>query len=116
MTSKGRLSFFFSSRRRHTRCYRDWSSECALPICEEVAQRAAERVAAGRAGQGGMVGVQEDDDRRQARVGCAENPRQAGEGVPKAVGGAPERQQLQIGRASCRERGEIAGGARTVEE
>src|SRR5687768_18051822 len=24
--------FFFSSRRRHTRCSRDWSSECALPI------------------------------------------------------------------------------------
>src|SRR5687768_17749339 len=23
---------FFSSRRRHTRCSRDWSSECALPI------------------------------------------------------------------------------------
>src|SRR5690625_3111518 len=26
------LSFFFSSRRRHTRWPRDWSSECALPI------------------------------------------------------------------------------------
>src|SRR3989440_1345132 len=25
--------FFFSSRRRHTRSDRDWSSECALPIC-----------------------------------------------------------------------------------
>src|SRR5207245_5943751 len=24
--------FFFSSRRRHTRCYRDWSQTCALPI------------------------------------------------------------------------------------
>src|SRR2546421_1640519 len=24
--------FFFSSRRRHTRSDRDWSSECALPI------------------------------------------------------------------------------------
>src|SRR2546429_8806848 len=24
--------FFFSSRRRHTRCSRDWSSTCALPI------------------------------------------------------------------------------------
>src|SRR3989449_4708668 len=24
--------FFFSSRRRHTRCSRDWSSACALPI------------------------------------------------------------------------------------
>src|SRR6266498_5214080 len=26
--------FFFSSRRRHTRCGRDWSSDCALPIFE----------------------------------------------------------------------------------
>src|SRR5690606_40612892 len=25
-------SFFFSSRRRHTRFSRDWSSDCALPI------------------------------------------------------------------------------------
>src|SRR5205809_7285095 len=25
--------FFFSSRRRHTRCSRDWSSDVALPIC-----------------------------------------------------------------------------------
>src|SRR6266576_2126684 len=27
-----RVFFFFSSRRRHTRSLRDWSSECALPI------------------------------------------------------------------------------------
>src|SRR6266498_4501597 len=26
--------FFFSSRRRHTRCGRDWSSDCALPISD----------------------------------------------------------------------------------
>src|SRR5687768_9088402 len=26
------FSFFFSSRRRHTRCSRDWSQTCALPI------------------------------------------------------------------------------------
>src|ERR1035438_5228312 len=25
--------FFFSSRRRHTRCLSDWSQTCALPIC-----------------------------------------------------------------------------------
>src|SRR5204863_3328194 len=28
-----RVSFFFSSRRRHTRSLRDWSQTCALPIC-----------------------------------------------------------------------------------
>src|SRR5207245_5696514 len=26
------LLFFISSRRRHTRCYRDWSSDVCLPI------------------------------------------------------------------------------------
>src|SRR3712207_7985240 len=26
------MFFFFSSRRRHTRYWRDWSSTCALPI------------------------------------------------------------------------------------
>src|SRR5690349_23398551 len=29
------LIFFFSSRRRHTRSLRDWSSTCALPISTE---------------------------------------------------------------------------------
>src|SRR5688572_32739962 len=28
------LFFFFSSRRRHTRFDCDWSSTCALPICQ----------------------------------------------------------------------------------
>src|SRR3989337_3617270 len=26
--------FFFASRRRHTRCYRDWSSDVCLPISD----------------------------------------------------------------------------------
>src|SRR5207247_7898718 len=30
------LAFFFSCRRRHTTSTRDWSSECALPICQSV--------------------------------------------------------------------------------
>src|SRR6266852_8669875 len=29
--------FFFSSRRRHTRCYRDWSSDvCSSDLCRHV--------------------------------------------------------------------------------
>src|SRR5437588_7029683 len=31
------FSFFFSSRRRHTRSLCDWSSECALPISAALA-------------------------------------------------------------------------------
>src|SRR5438105_5237615 len=34
--SGGVMIFFFSSRRRHTRSTRDWSSECALPISVNV--------------------------------------------------------------------------------
>src|SRR5207247_5959663 len=33
--------FFFSSRRRHTRSTRDWSSECALPISSPTTDRSA---------------------------------------------------------------------------
>src|SRR6266852_8274255 len=34
-------SFFFSSRRRHTRCYRDWSSDvCSSDLPEEAGARA----------------------------------------------------------------------------
>src|SRR6266852_7323814 len=30
-----RFFFFFSSRRRHTRCYRDWSSDvCSSDLCD----------------------------------------------------------------------------------
>src|SRR2546422_4164914 len=39
----GWFCFFFSSRRRHTRCSRDWSSDCALPISVLPAHRAGER-------------------------------------------------------------------------
>src|SRR5207245_7266784 len=39
---RSRLSFLFSSRRRHTRCYRDWSSDvCSsdLPVLPRVSTR-----------------------------------------------------------------------------
>src|SRR6266542_5931940 len=32
-----KFSFFFSSRRRHTRCYRDWSSDVCSSDLEEIA-------------------------------------------------------------------------------
>src|SRR5687768_16478520 len=38
------LFFFFSSRRRHTRCSRDWSSDGALPISYGELLRTAERL------------------------------------------------------------------------
>src|SRR6266852_7989872 len=35
--------FFFSSRRRHTRCYRDWSSDVCSSDLHEGRRRAAAR-------------------------------------------------------------------------
>src|SRR5207247_5726424 len=66
--------FFFSSRRRHTRSTRDWSSTCALPISRGVLGQPD--------GQGGTI-------------------------YPFHV---PAR-RTEIGRASCRERVEVSGGA-----
>src|SRR5205814_6585141 len=69
------LLFFFSSRRRHTRCLSDWSSD----VCSSDLGRAlAPRGAAGT----GELRRQADDDRH-----------------------------VEIGRASCRERVQIAGGS-----
>src|SRR3982750_4989991 len=36
--------YFFSSRRRHTRSDRDWSSECALPICGTCVVQPSQRI------------------------------------------------------------------------
>src|SRR5579872_5002547 len=33
--------FFFSSRRRHTRCGRDWSSDVCFPICHDRSSKSA---------------------------------------------------------------------------
>src|SRR3712207_9137685 len=80
--------FFFSSRRRHTRYWRDWSSD----VCSS--DLAARRPGAGSAvlpGDGAGRGP-----------GC-------GHGQPAGpAGGQPGQLAVQIGRASCRERVEIS--------
>src|SRR3712207_3015481 len=50
------LFVFFSSRRRHTRYWRDWSSECALPISDYAMSTGREVLKAG-APTGKSVGV-----------------------------------------------------------
>src|SRR5207245_8160409 len=37
------IFFFFSSRRRHTRCYRDWSSDVCSSDLEQKIKRAVDR-------------------------------------------------------------------------
>src|SRR2546429_4842411 len=86
--------FFFSSRRRHTRCSRDWSSD----VCS------SDLVGAARA-----VGVRRVLGRRP-RGPVAEGPlpaRDRAVGIAALVGeaaGEPVAAGREIGRASCRER------------
>src|SRR3546814_13516354 len=91
--------FFFSSRRRHTRCALVTGVQtCALPIsAADAAYR--RRTALAFRGQGserrdtrgnGRAGGGEGDQVRQRR--CAD-------------GGPPCGRLIEIGRASCRERG-----------
>src|SRR5690554_8236707 len=77
--------FFFSSRSRHTRCGRDWSSD----VCSSDLHRFAYHISA---------------------------PREDGKSVSNAIRYALKEakikpQQLQIGRASCRERVQISAAA-----
>src|SRR5947209_10099367 len=80
-----RPRFFFSSRRRHTRYWRDWSSD----VCSsDLAGHGTDAEGGGGA-------------RRRGHRGRAARP-----GEPR-VGLAHDG---EIGRASCREIGYIAGG------
>src|SRR3546814_9206678 len=86
--------FFFSSRRRHTRCALVTGVQtCALPILA----LAPEDVAAQRAGQETrvLIGRAEADDRRPDHVNAERRRWRAG---------SEALTRKQIGRASCRER------------
>src|SRR2546430_17557922 len=80
--------FFFSSRRRHTRFDCDWSSDvCSSDLA----------VVTGRAVEGDVAGARLDlaDGELRDRRGPA---------------------RCEIGRGSCRERGEISGGAGSLKK
>src|SRR5947209_8919262 len=99
----GGIHFFFSSRRRHTRYWRDWSSD----VCSSDLQ----------------------DDRPLWRDGSSHLTHEPGKGPARRPSGILERpirfgyasrlhaarpagdRASQIGRASCRERVRIAEGA-----
>src|SRR5207249_7843330 len=98
--------FFFSSRRRHTRSKRDWSSDvCSSDLSEGPNGRCT-------------WGIADTPRSTVARLAAgATRPTRYGEPLvglvgltmwarPPPVNAAP----LEIGRASCRERGERGGG------
>src|SRR5207248_7719291 len=101
--------FFFSSRRRHTRSYGDWSSDvCSSdlnPLPAFVNRfGAAGVVLAADLGRGGAG--------RAGGTASALRHEPRGEHQRRSAG-----RNHQIGRASCRERGEVSvGGVVRVEE
>src|SRR5207253_5841151 len=104
--------FFFSSRRRHTRWPRDWSSDvCSSDL---VSERMVQSVDV-------FIGYRTNPhlDMRERGAEAAAAIREMLDGVK------PQRAfirlpivppTVKIGRASCRERGESAEVAGTVEE
>src|SRR5262245_62494897 len=90
------LCFFFSSRRRHTRCLSDWSSDvCSSDLPAPAAPPSVRPAAALRAPRLCETRTRAALSRIRARGRPTRSPR-------------PDRRtavRRQIGRASCRERG-----------
>src|SRR5438876_8991289 len=108
--------FFFSSRRRHTRWTGDWSSDvCSSDLTPRIANRLLRRVrdyaqvrAAGAitldVAHAGLKLLEVDEH------GFDEVDRKLLRTIIDKFGGGPVGLN-KIGRASCRERVEISGGA-----
>src|SRR5207245_5021397 len=91
--------FFFSSRRRHTRCYRDWSSDvCSSDLVSRPCWFRKPARARNRSSCSSMASL----ERRSRSVS------------PSGTTGSAA-SALKIGRASCREREEMWAGACTDE-
>src|SRR3989449_3151038 len=99
------IFFFFSSRRRHTRCSRDWSQTCALPIsticlssqdfsskCRQNADGTFEGMPYGK-----TIFLGESVKERESAVARLLD-------LCILIEGGPGAAQEEIGRASCRER------------
>src|SRR5207249_5711582 len=94
-----RSFFFFSSRRRHTRSKRDWSSDvCSSDLLPRSAGRRRCSPPRRRPALRGRA-------RRDSRARSSTRPR-----VPRSPSGRGT--ECEIGRASCRERGggSVGGG------
>src|SRR5687768_18502895 len=96
------MLFFFSSRRRHTRCSRDWSSD----VCSSD-------LGGGRARAGpGPDAASRPEATAPPTIPAMAYDEELAERVRALVADVPE-----IGRASCRERGRIwvAAGLSAIE-
>src|SRR3712207_7249261 len=99
--------FFFSSRRRHTRYWRDWSSDCALPIfaIDEIGLATGHRY---------LTVVLDLDSGAVVFVGDGKGADALTPFWKRLRGSTAKIEAVardKIGRASCRGRGEISVGA-----
>src|SRR2546427_6916216 len=95
--------FFFSSRRRHTRFDCDWIQTCALPIYRGACLREGVD-ALDSAGRGARPGCPAQRPGTSVARGGRDRAATGGAVAARGVG----RGVSEIGRASCRERGEIS--------
>src|SRR5690349_24833401 len=91
--------FFFSSRRRHTRSLRDWSSDVCSSDLRTYAFEPAELT-------GAIDRLLGDVELRTRLAGIGARIR-ARDGVAKAAAAIEAVGLAEIGRASCRERVEV---------
>src|SRR5207249_7079165 len=97
------ICFFFSSRRRHTRSKRDWSSDvCSSDLIGLACAGGADTGEPDAEGERIEPLDVESDDRRADEIVGAGPDRGSGAG--------------EIGRASCRERVEVGVGAVSLEK
>src|SRR5206468_7141405 len=100
----------FSSRRRHTRSDRDWSSDvCSSDLPgRDGARRGVGRPRAKPAGPEATKGPWQEAPWRKRRAFA---PHSTATVVDHLHGVATTGASFEIGRASCRERGQISEGA-----
>src|SRR5688572_31011737 len=107
--------FFFSSRRRHTRFDCDWSSDvCSSDLWNLARLVKRQQKEADREGPGRPV-TMPSIEITDARVSVRDVVGTTGITVPKEIGDLDVKASFEIGRASCRERVEIAVGAVALE-
>ena len=103
------VHFFFSSRRRHTRCSRDWSSDvCSSDLLLSTTLNSAETTTQNlldtNFDNGGWSGTA--DGRHGSSVIAAEHDVYIeSSSISLRTDASLTEEQIQIGRASCRERG-----------
>src|SRR5207245_4774635 len=100
------LSFFFSSRRRHTRCYRDWSSD----VCSSDLKRI------GEPSQHFCASISFITATSSATSAASKITRISPTICANCISGRGLKKPSKIGRASCRERVKDGVDGRVVGE